>query len=657
MSNQTAEYQELIADLLNGNHDQIDIEDVVELLNCVDDGYFNTGDSLVELTDPQYDTIKLIAKRMAPGHVYFTGVGSDIRGGKVDLPNSMPSLNQVEIGEVPVWVNGNNLKGEAIVITDKMDGTSLQLIYDTTGKLQIAYSRGNGLQGADVTRHVRRMAKVPKQINHKGGLEVRAEVELSETVFRKLQMTLKSGSGNRYKNARNMTAGMMNREESDQAFYDNVDVFGYEILNSPQSKIASLELLASQGFTVVHYSEMDGAHIDDDVLTTYLNDRRSQLDYAIDGLVLTVNNWDVKKNLDVGISGKTNPKSSIKYKVADASNYHIATVAGVTWNISKHGYRKPTVNFKPFDLMGVTISNATGFNAAFIRDNGIGPGAQVLMTRSGDVIPYIVRVHQRADWQQPLDQYSDHWNETGVDLVLDDPDNHPEVRVQRMIDFCMSMEFPVLKEGNVRALFEAGFDTLNKLLLAELIDFNMVLGANGVKAYEGIRNKVTNIKMSDLMGSTCFFGRGVGKRKFKKLLKETNLPNVNGVPDLTKLNTQSICAVHGFQQKTATKIIDGLANFLEFYDSIRDAISLAAPVDSSSGPMANQKVVFTGFRDAALHSQVELLGGEMQSSASGKTTIVVAADPSSNSGKMKKARDNGTRIMGIDEFKQFIKQA
>ncbi len=253
--------------------------------------------------------------------------------------------------------------------------------------------------------------------------------------------------------------------------------------------------------------------------------------------------------------------------------------------------------------------------------------------------------------------YNFNWNETGVDLVLDNPNECPEVRVQRMIDFCMSMDFPLLKEGNVRALFDAGYDTLNKMLTAESIEFSHVLGSNGVKAYDGIRNKLTNVRYHDLIGSTSFFGRGLGKRKFKKLLSGIDLPVVDGVPDLTKLTAQSICAVHGFQEKTAQKILSGVSDFVSFYNEIKDAVVVAAPIDTTVGALAGQKIVFTGFRDGALHSQVELMGGEMQSSASGKTTIVVAADPNSNSGKLKKARENGTRIMGIDEFKQFIKTA
>lgn len=658
MTSKPSEYAPIIEDLLNGQYEQYDIDEIVEILTIADDDYTNEGEgNQFELTDPQYDAIKIIAKRIAPAHLYFTGVGSDVRGSKVDLPNAMPSLDQVEIGEVVQWVRDNNLDHQVVAITDKMDGTSLQLIYDKNGELQIAYSRGNGLQGADVTRHVRRMKNIPTTIAHKGGLEVRAEVELSETAFRKLQMSLTSQSGKRYKNARNMVAGQMNREESYAQFYEHVNVFAYEVLNTAESKVASLDLLESLGFSIANYYTFTGEQLNDEMLSAHLSARRESLDFAIDGIVITVNNCELKRNLDSGITGKSNPKSSVKYKVADASNYHIATCSGVTYNISKHGFRKPTINFVPFDLMGVTISNATGFNAAFIRDNGIGEGAQLLMTRSGDVIPYVIRVHAAVEWQRPFDQYEDDWTETGVDLVLKDPDSCPEVRVQRIIDFCMSMDFPMLKEGNVRALFDAGYDTLNKILTAEQMEFTRILGSNGVKVYEGIRNKLTNVRFHDLLGSTCYFGRGVGKRKFKKLLAGVDLPLVNGVPDLAQLTVNSICSVPGFQTKTAHKILLGLAGFLSFYDDIREAITVAAPIDTTVGKLAGQKIVFTGFRDAALHSQVELLGGEMQSSASGKTTIVVASDPNSNSGKLKKARDNGTRIMGIDEFKGFVKNA
>lgn len=651
-------HQTIINDLLqHGNYSDYDPEEIIEFLQIADDEYTNDGEiTSFELEDSHYDIIKLNTKRMDPANVYFTGVGSAVRGGKVDLPNAMPSLNQVEVGELSKWIRDNNLtESDDLVITDKMDGTSLQLIYDKTGQLQIAYSRGNGLQGADVTRHIRNIKKVPKQVKE-GPLEIRCEVELSNTAFKELQFSMKSKSGKRYKNPRNMVAGQMNCSESTSAFYEAVDVFAYEILKTSIDKNKSLELLSSYGFTVVHNETINvTSNLTDEYLSEFLNNRRSELDYDIDGIVITINSIEKSNKLDFGITGKANPKSSIKYKVADVDNYHIATVAGVTYNISKHGFRKPQINFEPFDLQGITISNCTGFNAGFIRDNNIGKGTKLLMTRSGDVIPYVVSVNESTIADLPTDEYPDHWTETNIDLVLDNPDSHPEVRIQRMIDFCFSLDFPQLREGNVRKLFKEGYDSIPKLLHMTEGDFELVLGANGKKAHTGLINVMKNISFSDLMGSTTFFGRGLGKRKFKALLEGGNWSYHNNVPDLTELNHENIQEIAGFKQKTADKIMTGLPSFMEFYDNIKDAIQIAEVIDTSQGLFANQKICMTGFRDKYLQAAIEQAGGTVQSAASGKTNLVVAADPDGTSTKLTKARALGIKIISIDEMHEMLR--
>ncbi len=115
-----------------------------------------------------------------------------------------------------------------------------------------------------------------------------------------------------------------------------------------------------------------------------------------------------------------------------------------------------------------------------------------------------------------------------------------------------------------------------------------------------------------------------------------------------------IIKVDGFEEKTALKIVHGLRGFWDFVASISDIVIFADDKDASEGSVKDQKVVFTGFRDKALAAEVEAQGGTMQSGVSGKTTILVASNPNSNSGKMKKAREKGIRVLGIDEFKELL---
>jgi hypothetical protein len=274
------------------------------------------------------------------------------------------------------------------------------------------------------------------------------------------------------------------------------------------------------------------------------------------------------------------------------------------------------------------------------------------MTRSGDVIPFLQSSVTKVTPQMPNEAWE--WNETGVDAVI--IEHVEEVTIQQAIDFFTSIEAPNLKEGSVRTMFEMNnYDDAGHAILSMLnydkSHWVSCIGANGVKIFNGLRKKMDNIELHTLAGSTHFFGRGVGKRKFKKLIAGLQ---VRSIEELPLINKAQIISLDSFEDKTATKIMHGMHDFLTFADGINGLTIAELTVATAGGAMDGEKVAFTGFRDKDLQAQVETEGGTMQSAVSGKTTILVAKNPNSTSGKMKKARDNGTRIMGVEEFKEMM---
>jgi len=625
------------------NPDDYTIENIIDILALADVDYA-VDNSFIE--DNEYDALYLIASRLDPANVYFTGVGSEVRGGKVKLPFEMGSLNQIEIGDIEEWIRKNNLINETLVLSDKMDGTSALILYGDDGLPQIAYSRGNGTEGADISRHIFKIKNVPKQVS--GKMTVRVEVELTETAFAELNTKMtRHSSKEAYKNARNMVAGIMNRKENPAVVWDYVTVIAYQVVGSDESKQHQLDVLEAEGFDVTPYVTAQGSELNDEILADLLNKRRDDTDYAIDGLVIDVNSKEKRAAMTPN-RDTLNPDYSIKYKVADDSNYAVATVEGVTWNVSKHGFLKPQVNLVPVDLVGVTISNATGFNAKFIQENGVGAGAKVALTRSGDVIPFITAVLESVTPDMPTENCV--WNETNVDLVLVDKDNNEEVAINQVIDFFSKIEAPMLKEGSVRKLYEAGFTAPEQIIRAERNDLVRVLGENGNKVYDGLVNALADIPAYKLLGAFST-ERGLGVRKFKKL------QTAFGLNDLLdgEFNVAKIAAVEGFNDKTAEKVritIDAFGVFLADIDSYYTwEVEVAV---KAGGSMEGMKVVFTGFRDADLQQAIETAGGEMQSGVSAKTTILVTRDPNSTSGKVQKARDKGVMILGIDDIKDMV---
>lgn len=635
--------------------DSYEAEEIIDLLSAADNLYHNGNDNQSFLEDNEYDALRSIAERLDPSNVYFTGVGSDVRGGKIKLPFEMGSLDQVEIGDIADWIGNWMLQDEEIVATDKMDGTSTLLVYGSDGLPQIAYSRGNGTEGADISRHIFKIKNVPKKVS--GKMNVRAEVELTETAFEFLRDKVKRHSSNEpYKNARNMVAGLMNRKENPAIVYEHLTVVAYEIVGADMSKLDMLETIEKEGFQCVEYKTWYGENITDAVLTEYLNKRRKELDYAIDGLVLDVERKEKRNEMNPS-RDTLNPAYSIKYKVADESNLAIATVSGVTWNLSKHGYWKPQVNLEPVELVGVVIRNATGFNAAFIFNNKIGKGAKVQLTRSGDVIPFIQKVVTGAAVEMPEGDWYWTVNNKGenVDAVLNNHHENDEVKIQQAIDFFASIDAPHIKEGNVRKLVPfTGGDIIGDIIRMSKNELIGIIGENGGKVYDGLHTKLQNIPAYVLLGSVPFFGRGVGKRKFKKLLTVLLIEDIR---ELSYVNVSQICSVDGFEDKTAKKIVSGVGPFLKWFESVSVFIAVAKEKPATvptDGSMVGQKIVFTGFRDAELQSKVETAGGEMQSAVSSKTTMLVTKDPKSNSGKVQKAREKGVRIVGVDELRGML---
>lgn len=648
--------QKLIDTITIMGIDSVEPDQLISLLELADHRYFNEDDPI--LSDQEYDTYYRYATNAYPTHVYFLGIGSSSRGNKVKLPYQMGSLDQKYEGEMLPWVSKNNLSTEKAIASNKLDGASAMVVFDLTGNFQIAYSRGDGIEGADISRHLRLIPSFPENISYDKPFTVRGELIISKVNFKRhIQPNIKSRSGQPYKNARNCISGLMNAESNPDWVYQYIDFVSYEIVDSDLSKTQQLELLKSLGFKVVKYQPVMFSLLTDAYLKLLVETARENSDYEIDGIVIDVDSAETRADMNPTRT-TLNPAYSIKFKVADESNVAIATLVDVEINISKHGYLKPRVQIEPVELVGVTVTWATGFNMKFIHDNKIGPGSKIKITRSGDVIPFIVSVVEPLDptkfhdwFQHKTNQFGPvTWTDTGVDLVLTNINDNDTVKLEQLIDFFDSIDAPHLGEGNLQKIFDMGFETPESIIELTQEDLGCVLNStvNGKKIFKGLRDKLTNIPMYKLMGAHPAFGRGIGVRKMKKLYDA-----FSGNMESCKF-TDAITRVEGFEIKTANKIKTGYPIFLEFLEKIRSYVTIQEYVAPVEGSLTGTTVVFTGFRNSALEQLVIAAGGKMGSGVSSKTGIVVAADPSSSSGKLDKARSLGVQVISIEQLKDML---
>lgn len=654
------EAQKLVKSIFVLGLEEHTIPQLVSVLEVADDLYYNDEEPL--LSDTDYDILYRYTKNADPTNAYFLGIGSSVRGGKVDLPFQMGSLDQVFDGEILDWVGNWRLQNYKGVVSDKLDGASAMAIYDSNGAFQIGYSRGDGLQGADISRHLTQMKSVPKTIDNNGQpFIVRGENIFSIENFKKVRELVKTRSGKQYKNARNMVSGLMNASSNPVIAYDYIDFVAYEIVGSELSKNQQLLLLEELGFNVVAHEDWRFDNIDDAMLTAHLITRKRWSFYELDGLVIEVESAQKRSEMNPTRS-TLNPAYAIKYKVTDDSNIAYVPVIDVELNISKHGYLKPRVNIEPVELVGVTVSWATGFNMKFIHDNQIGPGAKIKITRAGDVIPFIMEViHPMPDSDDWFDfeewfetktkECGDcYWTETGVDLVLYNAADNETAKYGLLVDFFDTIKAPHLGGGNLQKIFDMGFETPESVIKLTQEDLSSLLGSSvmGKKIFLGLRERLDNIPLYVLMGAHPAFGRGVGVRKMKKLYDAFK-------GDMSLCESFSrIVAVDGFEKKTATKIQNGYQLFIEFLVEVGAIINIAPYEAPKTGNLSGITVVFTGFRDSGLEKQVEAVGGKMGSSVSSRTGLVVTNDPDGSSGKLDKARQLNIQVISINQLKEML---
>lgn len=614
--------------------DLTNFDEIIDLLERADESYFNSDKELI--ADSEYDYIKRLAYNMNKSHPYFVKVGSDVRGGKLKLPYPMYGLNQIYSGEIQkLWVQKYGFEKNKIIITDKLDGVSCMILFadkdgDGDAEFSIAYSRGNTLEGADISRNLKHI-HFPKAIKNHSLFVVRGELIVKNETFEKKYKK-------RYSTARAMVAGCMNRKETDVELLKDIDFVAYSIIISSNSqninKLNSIRILKDLNFSVPFTQVADAINLNDNLLENIVKSSKESSPYELDGIVLT----------------DDSTLESAKYKIVDIDSIVTPKCKKVHWEISKHGAYKPTVEIEPVKLYGTIVTYATGFNAKFIVDNNIGPGAVLRITKSGSVIPYIMGVEKAAVQPQLPDGGDYEWNESGVELIVKNLDEHPTVCFKQVLDFFESIDVELLKESTMKSLFDAlnlhtqKYEEIISLLfdLTEKEWVNIV-GVNGAKIYASLHRRLGDMKLETLIGSLKYCGFGFGIRKARQLLAQIDLSAI------WSLSVIDVTNLYGFDEKTAPRIVDGLSKIKDFIEENKDYIKFSSV--SKTDELKDLNFVFTGFRDNELEEKIEKMGGKVSTGVSKKTSYLISADGDLSSTKCKKAKEHNVSILSLEEFK------
>lgn len=606
----------------------------------------------IEITDPIYDGLVEIAKHFYPNDKFFNEVGSPVERtiGKVKLPIPMGSMDECHKNELYKWLKPHTI----YTLSNKLDGISCLLIYKN-GNLDIAYTRGDGEFGQNITETVKRFGdQLPKNINCKDEIKIRGEIIVEKNDEEIILKELKEETGKTYKNLRNLSAGCLNAKISPNAFVKYAKFVAYFVDKNFETEESMFQQLSNLGFETPYFMTINSDNFDEEMLENWNIFAKNNYKYEIDGMIITQDTLtDDVKGFE---TSSLNPKRSRKYKVGCVDNYAETIITNINWNISKDGYFKPQIEFKPVELDGSTITFATGNNYKNVIDNNMCIGAKIKLHKAGLVIPFIDEVLEYPSEQNyNLPKDCETYN-NGVDLIYDygHDTNHTydaEIALQKMVYFCNKLSIDFAGEGNIKRLIE--YTELyhmspRNLILLPMNVFQQAIGVNGIKFYASLHNKVKNATISQFMDAVNAFGRGIGEKKLDKIIERyDDLP----------LDEDKILDVDGWSDITVKQYSENYIYFINWLSFLAEnGIELKySNVQKSNNDYESLVVVFTGVRDKALEEIIKSGSGKIVSSCTKSCNLVIAKDVNENSTKLKKARDQGVTIISYeDALKRFV---
>lgn len=582
------------------------------------------------LTDNQYDIVKEYIEQKFPNNVAIGEIGAEVERNKVRLPYEMASMDKIkpDTNALAFWMS--KFRGP-YVLSCKLDGVSG--LYTTTGSSPKLYTRGNGKVGQDIS-HLIPFLRLPKT----KGLAIRGEFIIPKQVFEQKYKTT-------FSNPRNMVAGIVNHKHISDAVVD-LHFVAYEVIIPELTPSAQMEYLGTINVERVLFQLADT--LSNQMLSDLLVEWRKTYIYEIDGVIVTDDKIYPRK------SG--NPEHAFAFKMVLSDQIAEAKVVDVLWAPSKDGYLKPRVQIEPINLGGVTIEFATGFNAAFIKDNNIGIGTTIELIRSGDVIPYIKSVTVPAEEpKMPSVPYK--WNDTHVDIMLENASEDPTVKEKNITGFFRGIGVEGLSSGNITRLIKTGFDTVPKIIRMTETDFLTVEGFKGKmanKIYTGIQEKLHEASIIQLMAASNIFGRGFSEKKMEIILNE--LPDILVSDDSEQEKIQHVTSVKGMATKTAEAFVVKIEDFKNFLIEcgLKDKLyeEVKQKTIEQSHPLFGKTIVLTGTRDKDIIEFLKNVGANQGSSVSKSTFLVVAKYKDEDTGKAEEARKLNVPIMSVEEFIQ-----
>ncbi len=618
----------------------------IKFIKLANHFYYGTGEPIV--SDSVYDKIEEILKERSPNNKVWKEIrnAADGEKEKVKLPYWMGSMDKIKPGKEQVEKWSIKYPGD-YVLSEKLDGMSFLMTvkFDDMSKNEIKlYTRGDGTYGQDITSLLK-YVKYPS-------MKKLSETKEDQYVFRGELIISRQKYDEKYKDIktdpRSMVAGLMNSKYADPEELKDLDLVVYEVIYPENIKpYDQFKIVHEFGFKTPRYELIKTKKITEEILMKTLPEWKKESKYEIDGLIITQNQIH-ERNED------GNPDYSRAFKMDLDEQRGIGEVEEILWEVSRHGKIIPRIQIKSIKIGLVTIQKATAFNAKYIMDHNLGPGAIVKIIRSGDVIPYIESVVKEAPNGPSMPDVKYKWHPGGYDIYIDKDDDEgedSEIEIKQLIYFMTTLEADGISSSTIKRYYEAGYKTIKDILgmtednLLELPSTQEKLAKKQYKVLQEIKRGKHSL--DKLMAASGVFGLGFGAKKAKMI--------IDVYPDILsrKVTKISIIDINGFEEKTADLFIKGLSKFKTWLEE--NELNYLVPSEDNEGisrgnKLTNMIIVMTGFRDKELEKLIESEGGTNTNSISSKTTILLAKDVNEGGSKIEKAKKLKIPIMTVEEF-------
>jgi len=613
-----------------------------------------------EISDYDYDRLVRRLQELAPDSPVLESMGpSDLGrfGTPVTHPVPMLSLDKCYSDEdLAAW--SAKFEGD-VVVTPKMDGIAASLRYDDRGVLVLAATRGSGVEGDDFTANARTIADIPGRLDAPG-IEVRGEVYMRLSVFR--------GFSEQFSNPRNLTAGAIKHKDSSRCREYGLSFAAYDLLGGGVStEVEKFSRLSALGFPRMEHRVVDRDRVRDGY--EHFAAARDSLDFEIDGVVFKANRLDEQERL--GFTAH-HPRYAIAYKFQGDSAS--TTLRHVEWSVSRSGVITPVAHVEPVTLSGAEISRVSLHNAGFLHKlelHGRPPGARVMVTRRGGVIPHVEFVVEQAPGDAPGEPVvfptvcpscGGPVVQDGDFLYCEDPDNCRTARIGAVAHYCKVLDIQGFGDKLLSQAYDAGVlrspVDLYRLKVKDLVELERV----GEKLATNLVQQVEEHRELEL----ATFLRALGIEELGRHVSTILQERYETIDRVREATVEELAGIHTLGEIIARKVVGGLRERAELIDALLEHLVLRLPPDEaepapaggSAGALSGKSVVFTGkllaFERKEGQKRVKAAGGEAPSGVTKTLDYLVVGDGAEEreSSKLKKAKKyvaEGAEIRIISE--------